>query len=137
MLSALVSGCSLIGEYAENFGDVPSDNQSPVLTETEDKPATKPEKDTKTKLLNVSFNVNESVCKGLLIKLNGAKYIVPNEAVMFLDKDLPKDLIQTAFAELKKRKKFSPIEDMRGITLFSLMEENETYYDVDESTYVM
>lgn len=104
ILSAIVSGCSLIGEYCEGFDDVPSDNQSLVLTETVDKPANKPEKKSKTKLLNISFNVNESICKEPLNKLNYTKHIVPSEAVMYLDTDLPKDLIQTALAELKKRR---------------------------------
>ena len=126
ILSALVSGCSLMGEYAEGFdGMVISDTP----TKTESETTKEYNKNTKTRLLNISFNVNESICEELLNKLNGTKPIVPSE--MVLDKDLPKDLIQTALAELKKRKKFSPIEDMRGITLFSLIEENETYYDIE------
>ena len=126
ILSVIVSGCSLIGEYAEGFDGMAS-NGTPTKVEIE---TTKEHNEnTKPRLLNISFIINESICKEPLIKRNGAKYIVPSGAVITFYKDLPKDLIQTALTELKKRKKFYTIDDMRGITLFSLMVENETYFD--------
>ena len=100
ILSAMVSGCSLIGEYAEGLNGI-AINDTPINTESE---TTKEHnEDTKTRLLNISFNVNE-ICQEPFNNPNDTNHIVPSGAVITFYKDLPKDLTQTALAELKKRR---------------------------------
>lgn len=111
ILSALVSGCSLIGEYAEGMCGAEGNAKGSISSESESKQADEHHTEqSKQENQNIKITIDSTVQEEIRIELSSVsdnkEPIVKNERGITLQKDLPHDLIQIAFDEMKKRKRF-------------------------------
>lgn len=119
ILSAIVSGCSLISDYCKGVSGKASNDNKPITAKAESKETDKHQTEQskqESKNIKIVIDNTMSADEELYIELSNApniKHIAQSERFITLQKDLPRDLIQIAFNELKKRKKFYTIENNR------------------------
>jgi hypothetical protein len=123
ILSALVSGCSLIGEYAEGMSGAASNAKGSISSESESKKADKPDTEQgKRESATIKITIDGTLKEETYIELS----IVPErerkeargEADLTLYVALPGDLVRMALDEIHRRKRYVFFEKIPKTVLF-------------------